>query len=466
MPETYVFAGPSIAAATVATLLPDAVVLPPVAHGDLLNLDAKPGDRVLIIDGLFLQAAPVRHREILLLLERGVTVAGSSSMGALRAAELWRFGMRGIGEVFRLYRDGVVTGDDEVAIVHGTAEEGYRAISEPLVNIRIALRAAAAAGVLPSAQADELFEVARSLPFRSRSYRTLERLGRGRVGGAGLDAFLDWVRRNAVDAKAADARELLAMAAADDPRLRPPDGDDLPIANVRTRFLESWVARHHTTEVDGHPVSDADVMAAVMLTHPDFAVEHRRRVLAAIAGTDQDDPNATDEALRLTRSRGYTASVPTDHHDRSSDGAHEQWLTEREHELDADEALTRLLVRAFGTRNHRQLTTSMLPAALANETVLADGGAFVAQAARLNENLPHPDPARPGWRRRFRDDVVDRHFAALWGCPLGDVESAAWDRGFADLDSFRAVAEPFVAHLKILGPPAYTAAHRTGGHDV
>src|SRR4051794_30849116 len=142
MSETYVYIGPSLPADEVRVLLPGARILPPVRHGDLLALDARRGDRVLIIDGFFLHVAPVRHREILHLLDRGVMVAGASSMGALRAAELWRFGMRGVGEVFRLYRDGVVTGDDEVAIVHGPAEEGHRALSEPLVNIRVALRTA------------------------------------------------------------------------------------------------------------------------------------------------------------------------------------------------------------------------------------------------------------------------------------------------------------------------------------
>ena len=143
-------------------------------HGDLLSPDLGRGDQVLLIDGLFLQAASVRHREILCLLERGVTVAGSSSMGALRAAELWPYGMRGYGEIFRLYRDGEIDGDDEVAIVHGTREDGYRGYSEPLVNIRIALRDAAADGVLAAGQARLMAELATAMPFRSRSFRALE----------------------------------------------------------------------------------------------------------------------------------------------------------------------------------------------------------------------------------------------------------------------------------------------------
>ncbi len=86
--STVVFVGPTLPAAEAAALLPVAQVLPPVRHGDLLSPDLGRGDQVLLIDGLFLQAASVRHREILCLLERGVTVAGSSSMGAF-LAELW-----------------------------------------------------------------------------------------------------------------------------------------------------------------------------------------------------------------------------------------------------------------------------------------------------------------------------------------------------------------------------------------
>jgi hypothetical protein len=209
MTARTVFVGPTLPAGQVAAILPDARILPPVRHGDLLRLDARAGDTVLIIDGLFLQTASVRHREITYLLGRGVTVAGSSSMGALRAAELWRFGMRGYGEVFRLYRDGEIDGDDEVAIVHGTAEDGYRACSDPLVSIRVALRDAAGAGVLSAAEAELMLARAIALPFRSRSFRALEtRAPAGLAGPAGR--FREWRSARDTDLKAADARLLLA----------------------------------------------------------------------------------------------------------------------------------------------------------------------------------------------------------------------------------------------------------------
>lgn len=70
-----------------------------------------------IIDGVFFEDAAVGHREVLEVMKHGITVVGASSMGALRAAELEPFGMIGIGEIFRMYRDGIIESDDEVALM-------------------------------------------------------------------------------------------------------------------------------------------------------------------------------------------------------------------------------------------------------------------------------------------------------------------------------------------------------------
>lgn len=40
----------------------------------------------------------------------------------LRAAELHSFGMEGVGRILESYRDGILTDDDEVALVHGPAD--------------------------------------------------------------------------------------------------------------------------------------------------------------------------------------------------------------------------------------------------------------------------------------------------------------------------------------------------------
>jgi hypothetical protein len=110
----YLFVGPSLPDATRLAEDTDIHVAPPVAGGNLLRLTAASGDVVGIVDGHFHQTHAVRHKEILALLGRGVRVLGAASIGALRAAELDRFGMEGIGEIYRNYRDGVLEADDEV----------------------------------------------------------------------------------------------------------------------------------------------------------------------------------------------------------------------------------------------------------------------------------------------------------------------------------------------------------------
>ncbi|MBM0277263.1 TfuA-like protein [Micromonospora tarensis] len=438
-----VFIGPSLPVHKVCRLLPDALVLPPVAHGDLLRLDVVPGDRVLIIDGFFLQHPPVRHREILDLLDRGVTVAGAASMGALRAAELWQFGMRGVGEVFQLYRDGVVTGDDEVAVVHGPAEEGHRTLSEPLVNIRVEVRRAVAAEVLSDAEAALLLDIARELPFRRRSYRALERTAPPELAAV-VDRFVSWHRRDPRDAKSADARLLLSMAAENAPELCPAHDGDQPIDNLHTRFLDSWRARFAGESVGGQWVSDRETAAVLMLLHPEEPAWHRRAVLAGLAGVDIADPAVEERAHQVAGGRGLTAA-PASGWD---------WLTDRERDLDDREALLRMLVRAFGTTPHRSLALWMVAAPLRTPALLDAARQVAAAAAALNDTLPRTTgQRRPNGRLHFRTEVVDACFAALWGCDTDGLEAAAWDRGFVDLMAFRYAAEPLVAYLKTFGAP-------------
>ncbi|WP_442815024.1 TfuA-like protein [Streptomyces sp. NBC_01775] len=106
----------------VSRILPTALRYPPVRHGDLLASHACPGDLVLVIDGVFHSAAPVRHKEILWLLARGVAVAGAASMGALRAAELYPYGMRGVGRIFAMYQEGTIDSGSP-GTAHGVPRE-------------------------------------------------------------------------------------------------------------------------------------------------------------------------------------------------------------------------------------------------------------------------------------------------------------------------------------------------------
>jgi hypothetical protein len=170
MRDTAVFLGPSLAREDAERIL-DADYLPPICRGDLAKLPEHIR-YVGIIDGEFYQSLSVSPKEVLKLLRRGVTVFGASSMGALRAAETWKFGAIGVGQIFAMYRDGILDADDEVALIY--EPDTYRKLSEPLVNLRAALDMAAAARVIDEQEKIELLSRMQSLYFPERSHRALQ----------------------------------------------------------------------------------------------------------------------------------------------------------------------------------------------------------------------------------------------------------------------------------------------------
>ncbi|HUL62930.1 MAG TPA: TfuA-related McrA-glycine thioamidation protein, partial [Methanocella sp.] len=139
----------------------------PIARGDLKRIPRNTR-AVGIIDGVFFSDTAVAHKEIIAVMQKGVKVFGSSSMGALRAAELAEFGMVGVGRVYECYRSGRIAADDEVAVTFNpvTGEQ----ISEPLVNVRYQLKAAEAAGVLAAKERHAMIELAGKIFYPDRTY--------------------------------------------------------------------------------------------------------------------------------------------------------------------------------------------------------------------------------------------------------------------------------------------------------
>jgi hypothetical protein len=167
-----VFLGPSLDQASARALLP-ANYYPPVRMGDIYRLSTCGARLIVIIDGVFHGTSPVWQREIIAALTNGCTVVGASSMGALRAIELEAFGMIGLGTIVEWYRSGRIEGDDEVALQHADGEFGYRALSEPLVNIRWNLERAVAAGIISAIEQRRLIADMQVFDHGRRAYPLL-----------------------------------------------------------------------------------------------------------------------------------------------------------------------------------------------------------------------------------------------------------------------------------------------------
>lgn len=207
--KAAVFLGPSLSLEE-ARKITTAEILPPVKSGNFTRVLQYKPKVIGIVDGYFDSIPAVWHKEILLALTQGIHVVGGASMGALRAAELHTFGMEGVGEIFEWYRDGVIDADDEVAVVHTTAENDYRSFSDPMVNIRKTLSQAATDGIINRLTLDTLIEIAHQTFYKKRTYRQL--LADGLTAGIApesIHALEVYLHEHKIDLKKLDAIKVL-----------------------------------------------------------------------------------------------------------------------------------------------------------------------------------------------------------------------------------------------------------------
>ncbi len=199
--DIVVFLGPSLDRTRASEIL-EADYRPPAKRGDVFRA-AKDGAKIVgLIDGVFFQDSAVAHKEVLAVLEMGVVVVGASSMGALRAAELHPFGMEGVGEIFRLYREGVLVSDDEVALIFDPIN--FEPLSEPLVNIRDNVRAALELGYIDQEAGERILAAASSLYFPKRTYDRILAEAEG-LDESQRESFKRFLREEKRDLKRDDA---------------------------------------------------------------------------------------------------------------------------------------------------------------------------------------------------------------------------------------------------------------------
>jgi hypothetical protein len=208
--RAVIFAGPSLPPA----LRPVDTTLewrPPVRQGELYQAVLTRPAIIGITDGYFEVTPTVWHKEILWAMAHGIHVYGSASIGALRAAELHTFGMKGVGRIFEAYRDGILSDDDEVAVLHGPEELGYPAVTDAMVNIRATLDRALAEGVLDGWIVTRLTEIGKTLFYKQRCWEAiLRRATECGLPPEQLDDFTAWLHGGQVDQKRVDAIEMIA----------------------------------------------------------------------------------------------------------------------------------------------------------------------------------------------------------------------------------------------------------------
>lgn len=222
MNQIVVFAGPTLSEADVRRHAPEATVLSPAAHGDVLRAALTRPSAIGIIDGVFDRVPAIWHKEVLWALSNGVAVYGAASMGALRARELSVFGMRGVGRIYEAYASDELEDDDEVAVLHADADDDFRCLSDAMVDIRITIERAREAGVVSAQDADQIIAVAKARHYTDRRLRDLTRAH---------DGLHAWVREHHRSQKSLDAIEMIQRIVRD-------------LTEAQTEVRPTWALQH------------------------------------------------------------------------------------------------------------------------------------------------------------------------------------------------------------------------------
>lgn len=421
------FLGPSLPAAEALGIVPQVELCPPICQGDLTTVVERGHPRaVLIVDGEFGQSLSVWHKEILHALHLGVRVVGASSMGALRAAELDRFGMEGVGAIYEYYRDGWLTADADVALVHSDAGEGYRSLTWPLVNVRATVEALQREDVLTDEEATVVLTAAGKLHFRERTEQALARAlcsegtpaaRAGELAGLLTDAYVD---QKALDA-AAGLEQLARLAEIPPPRAETP-------LHREGRAFQPLVWSDVAIQRSAGSLRRYQLVADAALHHPDFdglieRAANRRLVghLAREFGVEVSPDEVDEQRDAMLARLGLTEeSLPA-------------WLAAND--LDVARFAALVEQEAIGTRMRRWLLDSLIVdrnRRLVIEQLQLEGEyAAVADAAARRRAMAdcQPVPPFPENEEDVRQ-LVARQMAISGWKPRRDLATISDDQGF------------------------------------
>ena len=202
-----IFLGPSLSIEKARSIFPFADYRSPARKGDILRIATRNESNLIgLIDGVFLQDYPPTPIEVYTALERGVKIVGAASLGALRAVELDKFGMIGIGKIYRLYKSLRLKDDDEVAV---TFTPDYKLQSEALIDIRYTLYHAYKDGIINKEEMKRLVRIAKRIYFPYRTYDEILSRAKDTIDASKLSNLKEYVARNRKSLKEEDSIKLL-----------------------------------------------------------------------------------------------------------------------------------------------------------------------------------------------------------------------------------------------------------------
>ncbi|EPX78280.1 TfuA-like protein [Litoreibacter arenae] len=218
MTSPIIFVGPSLTPQDKARF-PDIRFRAPAKQGDVLRAMADKPTAIGIIDGYFGDHLAVHQKEILEAMADGILVWGGASMGALRAAELHRFGMRGVGTIFEAYVSGEIGEDADVAVTHGPDELDFVATSISMVDVQATIAALRRRRTMTETKLAKVLTAARARHFSARTWRAIaSEVHKTRQGRLRLESILSSPE---IQQKRLDAIDLVRCMAEEADRLEP-----------------------------------------------------------------------------------------------------------------------------------------------------------------------------------------------------------------------------------------------------
>lgn len=211
MNKPIVYLGPTLSREEAIKIL-DADYRDPAKKGDFLMLSRDSDEKKYVgfVDGVFLHDYPPSPIEVYHLATRkNIELIGASSLGALRAVELEKFGMKGIGKIFQLYKNGIINADDEVAVTF--VRENNILQSEAMIDIRFNLFLAYKKGIITNQTKKRFAKIAKNIYFPFRNYEDIIKLTHQQFPSIynELESFRSYILKNRDSLKARDAIKLL-----------------------------------------------------------------------------------------------------------------------------------------------------------------------------------------------------------------------------------------------------------------
>ncbi len=286
--KIVVFLGPTMSQDEAKQYLPMAHYFPPATCGDILYVLRLKPDVIVLIDGYFNDKPSVWHKELLFAIEEGVVVIGASSMGALRAAELDRYGMIGTGSIYKDYVTEKLQDDDEVTVLHRAAIHDYAPVTDAMVNIRSTLIKAVGEEVVSKKSGEAI-----TAHFKNIFYakRRLDQLSMDSFNDQAIkydvNKLIKWLNeKGIIDQKKLDciaAFQLVSSNAIDPICSRRTFGDVMTSQSIFFKTLQNRINCSAFPYYDHGLPSHEKIMSAARLYDSQYRLTQRMSYMLAVA---------------------------------------------------------------------------------------------------------------------------------------------------------------------------------------